>query len=268
MHRQRAFALVLVLLVGIGLFLITRQATDAPAVGDSAIAGDTSGSSASPATAPPASPRAVEPAATPPARTVSPPVSAARPARAAEPASAPRASAEAPPTAATLTIEADVPEAQVFIDRHFAGTTPLTRFGLEPGRHQINVTAPGYEQQVQSLDLEPGPHDLLVRFREVRLDARIPVVHRHGIGSCRGALVATADGLRYETDHDDAFTAPLTALNELQVDYLAGRLKVVAQGGRQYDFSHPDGDADRLLVFQRDVNRARERLLAGHPPSR
>ena len=50
-----------------------------------------------------------------------------------------------------------------------------------------------------------------------------------------------------------------------EVDYLDTNLRVRA-GGRQYNFTDPDDDADRLFVFHRDVSRARERLLAGDPP--
>jgi hypothetical protein len=30
--------------------------------------------------------------------------------------------------------------------------------------------------------------------------------------------------------------------------------------GRQYNFTDPDGNADRLFVFQRDVEKVRKRL--------
>ena len=94
------------------------------------------------------------------------------------------------------------------------------------------------------------------------------VVHKHGIGSCRGRLVATAQGLRYETTNkDDAFSASLTALEIFQVDYLEKNLKVKLAKGRQFNFTDPDGNADRLFVFQRDVEKARERLKKGDSPA-
>ena len=65
--------------------------------------------------------------------------------------------------------------------------------------------------------------------------------------------------------HDDAFTAPLTALDRFEVDYLAKNLKVKLLKGKRYDFTDPDGNADRLFVFQRDVEKARERLKNGDP---
>jgi hypothetical protein len=123
------------------------------------------------------------------------------------------------------------------------------------------VTAEGFDGIAQTIDVEPGPRELSFRFREVRLDAALAVVHKHRMGSCQGRLVATVDGLRYETaDKDDGFTAPLSELEGFQVDYQAKNLRITLRKGRQFNFTDPDGNADRLLVFHRDVDRARQRL--------
>ena len=37
--------------------------------------------------------------------------------------------------------------------------------------------------------------------------------------------------------------------------------------GKKYDFTDPDGNADRLFVFHRDVDKARARLKKGDPPA-
>jgi hypothetical protein len=168
----------------------------------------------------------------------------------------------------TLRIDSDVPGAQVFIDRQFVGAAPVTTSEVKPGTHQINVSAPGYDQYAQSIDVSPGPRDLMVRFKEVKLDARVEVIHKHGIGSCRGTLIATPQGLRYDTTNKgDAFTVPLANLETFAVDYLDKNLKVKIKGGKQYNFTDPDGNADRLFVFQRDVDKARQRLLKGEQPA-
>ncbi len=154
-----------------------------------------------------------------------------------------------------------MPKAQVFIDRQFVGTTPLTAENVKPGTHQVNVTAEGFDGIAQTIDVEPGPRDLTFRFREVRLDATLAVVHKHRMGSCQGRLVATADGIRYETaDKDDAFTASLNDLESFQVDYQDKNLRIKLRKGKQFDFTDPDGNADRLFVFHRDVEKARQRL--------
>jgi hypothetical protein len=192
---------------------------------------------------------------------------AAPPARAAalpptEPPPAP------PPDLVTLHIDSDVPGAQVFVDRQFVGAAPVTTTDVKPGTHQINVSAPGYDQYAQSIDVEPGPRDLMVRFKEVKLEAHVDVVHRHGIGSCRGTLVATAQGLRYDTTNKgDAFAVPLASLEVFDVNYLEKNLRVKIKGGKQYNFTDPMGNADTLFVFQRDVDKARQRLLKGDQPA-
>jgi hypothetical protein len=208
------------------------------------------------------------PAAAPPPAPAAPPAGR-RAASSASSAPAPRAApAGPPPDLVTLHVDSDVPGAQVFVDRQFVGAAPLTTTEVKPGTHQINVSAPGYDPYAQSIELEPGPRDLAVRFKEVKLDAKAEVIHKHGIGSCRGTLVATPSGLRYDTTNkDDAFMVPLTSLEVFQVDYLEKNLKVKLKGGKQYNFTDPMGNADALFVFQRDVDKARQRLLKGEQPA-
>jgi hypothetical protein len=177
---------------------------------------------------------------------------------------APAAPVAAAPELGTLRIEADVPNAQVFLDRQFIGNAPVTAENVKPGTHTLNVSAEGFESVAQTLDVEPGPRDVAVRFREVRLNATLAVVHKHRMGSCKGQLVATPQGLRYETDDkDDRFTATLADLEQFTVDYLDKNLKIKVRKGKQYNFTDPDGNADRLFVFQRDVDKVRQRLAKG-----
>jgi hypothetical protein len=216
-------------------------------------------------------PRPVVRAAPPPAPAREEP--APSPRRAAAPAAAPAPEPVAPPVeaapdAGTLRIGADVPGAQVFLDRQFIGTAPVVAENVKPGTHQLNVSAEGFESFAEAIEVEPGTRDIAVRFREVRLDARVDVVHRHGIGSCRGRLVATAQGIRYETtDKDDQFTTALLELDTFQVDYLEKNLRLKLRRGKQFNFTDPQGNADRLFVFHRDVEKARERLRRGDPPA-
>jgi hypothetical protein len=73
--------------------------------------------------------------------------------------------------------------------------------------------------------------------------------------------VATADGIRYETaDKGDAFTASLNDLEAFEVDYQDKNLRIKLRKGKQFNFTDPDGNADRLFVFHRDVEKARQRL--------
>jgi hypothetical protein len=149
----------------------------------------------------------------------------------------------------------------VFLDRRFVGTTPVTVGDLEPDTYQLNVSAQGFDSHVETVEIASGAREIAVNFRAVRLDASLEVIHKHRLGSCRGTLVATPAGLRYDTtDTDDRFTARLQDLEAFQMDYLNKNLRVQPRRGKRYDFADPDGNADRLFVFHRDVERARERL--------
>jgi hypothetical protein len=208
------------------------------------------------------------PAVTPPPGPV-PERGPAAPSRSARSAAAPKEVVPAEPAAftamATLHISSDVAGAQVFIDRNFIGVTPVTSPEIAPGSHRVNIVAPGYESIAENVDVEPGSRDLQFNFKEVRLDATIDVVHQHRFGSCKGRLVATPKGLRYDSDDkDDRFTMALTDLDIFEVDYLAKTLKVKGLKGKRYEFSDPTAaNGDRLFVFHRDVDKARQRLKQG-----
>jgi len=254
-NRQIIFAVFAILLVvsAIGIYLFSRQQ---PAPARTPVA-----TTPAPAVVPRPAPAPAPVVETPrPARRAAAPAPAAAP--------PPPVEAAPPPDLVTLHVDSDVPGAQVFVDRQFIGAAPVTTTDVKPGTHQINVSAPGFDQYAQSIDITPGPRDLMVRFKEVKLDAKAEVVHKHGIGSCRGTLVATAQGLRYDTTNKgDAFAVPLTNLEVFQVDYLEKNLKVKVKGGKQYNFTDPMGNADTLFVFQRDVDKARQRLLKGDQPA-
>jgi hypothetical protein len=147
----------------------------------------------------------------------------------------------------------------VFLDREFKGHTPMTIEGVAPGSHRLNVSAEGYEGFSDSVDVAAGPSRVVVRFKEVKLNEVIAVVHRHAIGSCEGRLAADLEGLRYETTHaKDAFQLKFSELDVFEVDYLKKILRVKGKGGRTYTFT---GDsADALFVFHKNVQKARERL--------
>lgn len=177
------------------------------------------------------------------------------------PRSAATPSPEATPvaeTTATLHISSDVAGAQVFVDRRYIGVAPVTVEDIAPGSRTINVSAAGYDGVAETIDVVPGPRDVMISLKTIRLDESIPVTHKHGMGSCKGRLIATPDGLRYETDNrNDGFTVPLTGLETFKVDFVAKNLKVKVKGGRSYDFTDPGGKADPLYLFHQAVEKAR-----------
>ena len=196
------------------------------------------------------------------------PLSAAPPAAAAPVVETPPPIVEAPPDVGTLRIDSDVPGAQVFLDRQFVGAAPVVAENVAPGSHQLNVSAQGFDSVATAIDVVPGERQIVVKLREVRLDSSLDVIHKHRFGSCSGRLVATPQGLRYETSNEsDGFTTALLDLETFEVDYLDKNLRVKLPKGRQFDFTDPEGDADRLFVFHRDVEKARERLGRGDAPA-
>jgi len=232
-RRALLVALVAVLVVaatGIAVWFSARRPSEGP-----------KGPPVAPRARTSPSPRATPAAPTPEAR--------------ATPRAEPRPEAAAP----TLRVDSDVPGANVFLDRKFLGTTPVETRDFQPGSHRLNVSAEGYDMYAETIELPSSSHEVIVRFREVRLDERVDVVHKHGMGSCRGPLLATTAGLRFEADKaDDSFEAPFASLEPLQVDYLKRNLRVKQRGGKTWNFTAESADA--LLAFQKAVEKARQRM--------
>jgi hypothetical protein len=185
-----------------------------------------------------------------------------RPRKEAPPAPEPAAP---PPAGPTLIVESDVPGASVFIDRKFVGMTPLRTTEVTGGPHQLNASVTGEEGLAQTIDIAgTGETAIALKFKEVRLDVTVPVVHKHGMGgACEGKLVATTNGLRYDTSNKkDAFAIPFGGLEVFEIDYLKKELKVKQKGGKSWNFTDTSENADTLFVFHRDVTKARGKLAA------
>jgi hypothetical protein len=211
-----------------------------------------------------------DPAAEAPPPTVAAEPEAPEPARPARPAAARPAAAPPPPepvestpSTGTLIIESDVPGTIVFVDRVSLGTAPATAANLTPGPHQVTMSAPGYDMMSETIEVEPGTRTLAMAFKEIRLDATVAVVHKHAIGSCRGELRASPEGIRYDTTNEnDRFTVALADIGVFEVDYLAGNLRIRTLRGRTYNFDHPEGDADQLFAFHQTVEKVRQQVLS------
>lgn len=209
----------------------------------------------------PATPRAeAAPSPTPPAVEASKSVSRRRRAPAPDQPAAPAPA----PTTGTLHVDSDIPGAFVFLDRQFVGKAPVTADGIAPGPHQLNASAEGYEGYSRTLEVAPGAADVMVRFKEVRLDETVAVVHKHRIGSCDGKLIASPRGIRYETtDKNDQFVVTFPDLEGFEVNYLDKNLRIKVRGGRTYNFTDRNPNADALFVFHRNVEKVRARIAKG-----
>jgi hypothetical protein len=177
----------------------------------------------------------------------------------------PAAATPAAPPLASLTVNSDVPGASVFIDRQFVGNTPLSLDKLQPGSKRVQLTATGFDSVQKTIELNPGPNVVTIRVKEVSLNARVPVVHKHGMGSCDGSLIATLDGLKYDTaNKGDAFTLSYAQVEQFAVDYLEKNLRVKQKGGKTWNFTDKNDNADALFVFHREVEAARKKLAEGY----
>ena len=174
---------------------------------------------------------------------------------------------EAAPTTGTLVLESDTPETTVFIDRKFLGTAPQTLRDVAPGEHQLIFSPSGQDSIRMTVTVEPGTKTIVARFKELQLDERVEVVHKHSLGSCRGTLKASPNGLTYDTKNtEDVFTVPLTNPDVFAVNYVEKNLKVKLKGGKTYTFAEPDGTAEKLYAFHQAVEKARQRMLQGRRP--
>jgi PEGA domain len=160
-----------------------------------------------------------------------------------------------------LHVEADVPDASVFLDRRFVGKAPVDVAEVAAGLHRLNVSAEGYPMHAEDVEIGAEPRTISVRLTEIRLDESLAVIHKHAVGSCRGALRASPEGLGFEaTSGKDSFRASFGDLTKFEVDYLSKTLRVSLRGGRSYNFSVEGASADPLLVFQQKVDAVRKRL--------
>jgi hypothetical protein len=216
-------------------------------------------------TSTPAAPRIVTKKAEPPVPVPSAVDARKTPKKDAAPEPPPPPPPPAAPKLASLRLESDVPGASVFIDRQFVGNTPLSLDKLEPGSKRIQLTATGHDSVQKTIELNPGPNTITIRVKEVTLSARTSVVHKHGMGSCEGVLSASLDGLRYDTQNKgDAFALPYAQVDTFAVDYLQKNLRVKQKGGKTWNFTDKNDNADTLFVFHRDVEAARKKLADGY----
>jgi len=171
------------------------------------------------------------------------------------------------PTPVVLQVLADIDGADVFLDRSYVGATPFESTTLGPGRYRVNVSASGYETYEEDIEIDGEQTLIFVTFRQVSLDERVAVIHKHRFGDCAGELVASTRGLRYQTSDDDAFQVTLEDMEEFAVDYLDHNLRIKVRDGRTYNFTDEEDNADALLVFHRAVENARRRLASGDRPA-
>ena len=164
-----------------------------------------------------------------------------------------------------LRVTSDVAGADVFVDRTFVGKTPLETRDVTAGSHQINVSAEGHEGMSRLVEVSAdAPTEVTFSLKATVLDTGVAVVHKHRLGSCEGRLSATLAGLRYAPNSgDDGFQAELAAVETFVVNYQEKELKLKLKAGRSFTFTTKAANADPLVVFHGDVEKARKKLAGG-----
>lgn len=111
-----------------------------------------------------------------------------------------------------LALITDPPGAQVFVDGHEFGTTPLPATTLRPGVHRIVMQKEGYRPRESSLTLEPNemrqstfslePIDAQMKVSDVAIVAQEAA--RAGADAARKATEVDIDAVRQEVRERDA----------------------------------------------------------------
>jgi len=156
---------------------------------------------------------------------------------------------------ATLRVEANVAGAKVVLDGEERGTTPLELSNVSPGRHELAVSADGYETRTETLEVESGKRDIKIDLVSplATLNEAVAVKHKHriGIGSCEGVLRASADKLEYDSPHKDAFSVALSEVAGFSLE--KEDLSVKVRDGRSYKFRERNDNPTALASFHERV---------------
>ena len=167
---------------------------------------------------------------------------------------------EAPAPLPLLRVVGDVAGANVFIDRKYVGKTPFETRDITAGGHQINVSAEGYDGMSRHVEVASnGPTEVTFSLKAVVLESAVQVVHKHRLGSCEGRLSADLAGLRYR--RPAATTGFMRRWGDRDAGHGLRREDAAAEAQERQELQlHDQGrNADRLLAFHRDVEKARKK---------
>jgi hypothetical protein len=155
---------------------------------------------------------------------------------------------------ATLRVEANVPGAKVSLDGEDRGTTPVELSNISPGRHELAVSADGYETHTETLEVEGGKRNIKVDLRPppvATLNEAVAVKHKHRIGSCDGVLRASADKLEYDSSDKHAFSVALSEVLKFSLE--KETLNVKVRDGKNYNFNERNDNHPALASFHQKV---------------
>ncbi len=161
---------------------------------------------------------------------------------------------------ATLRVEASVPGARVLLDGEEKGTTPLELSNIAPGRHQLAVSADGYENHSETIEVESGgKRDIKIDLLSSvpTLNEAVAVKHKHRIGSCEGVLRASGDELEYDSSDNHAFTVALSEVDRIALE--KDTLNLKTRDGKTYNFEERNDNQPALASFHERVAASLEK---------
>ena len=161
--------------------------------------------------------------------------------------------------AAAFRVESNVFGATVALGGQARGTTPVAIAELAPGTYELVVSAAGYKTHSETVEYAGGARDIRVDLVEssstIVLNEAVAVKHKHRIrGGCEGVLRASAEGIRFDTEHKDAFFVSFSELERIGFD--KDKLNLKIQGGRSYNFAERNDNEDALALFHERVDEA------------
>ena len=159
--------------------------------------------------------------------------------------------------ATAFRVDSNVPGAAVTIDGEPRGTTPVEIAELAPGTYELVVSASGYKTHSETVNYAGGARDIRVDLKSatIVLNESVAVKHKHRIrGSCEGVLRASAEGIRFDTEHKDAFYISFSELEQFNLE--KDKLNLKIQGGKKYNFVERNDNKDALALFQERVDEA------------
>lgn len=167
--------------------------------------------------------------------------------------------ADLKPAAIAFRVESNVSGASVELDGQPRGSTPVAISDLAPGTYELVVRAAGYKSHSETVEYTGGARDIRVDLVEssstVVLNEAVAVKHKHRIrGGCEGVLRASPEGIRFETEHKDAFFVSLLDLERIRFE--KNKLNLKVRGGKSYNFVELNDNGDALELFNDRVEEA------------